>query len=114
MVRRFVHFEVLCTAKYRYGEKYLRRKIKFYLRTGNLPTAYKQLSSNSSRTGKNHRTGPKIFFYIRVANLGDFSPKKTNFRVFYKNVQGIFRPISKPRCGKDSKVGIIGFIGFSQ
>jgi hypothetical protein len=41
MVRRFVHFEILCTIKYQYGEKFLLRKIKFYLRTGNLPTAYK-------------------------------------------------------------------------
>jgi hypothetical protein len=31
MARRFVHFEVLCTAKYRYGEKFLHRKIKFYI-----------------------------------------------------------------------------------
>jgi hypothetical protein len=53
MVRRFVHFEVICIAKYRYGEKYLHRKIKFYLRTGNPPSVYKQLSSNSSRTGEN-------------------------------------------------------------
>jgi hypothetical protein len=52
MVRRFVHFEVLCTAKYRYGEKCLHRKIKFYLRTGNQPSAYKQLSSNCSVRGK--------------------------------------------------------------
>jgi hypothetical protein len=74
MVRRFVHFEVLCTAKYRYGEKCLHRKIKFYLLTGNPPSAYKQLSSNSSRTGKNRRARPKIFVFIRVANLGDFSP----------------------------------------
>jgi hypothetical protein len=74
MVRRFVHLEVLCTAKYRYGEKFLHCKIKFYLRTGNLPTAYKQLSLNSSYPGKNRRAGPKIFVYIRVANLGDFPP----------------------------------------
>jgi hypothetical protein len=42
MFRRFKHFEVLCTAKYRYGEKFLHRKIKFYLRTGYPPSAYKQ------------------------------------------------------------------------
>jgi hypothetical protein len=78
MVRRLMHFEVLCTAKYRYSENFLHRKIKFYLLTGNPPSAYKQLSSNSSRTGKNRRAGPKIFIfiYIRVANFGDFSPKK--------------------------------------
>jgi hypothetical protein len=52
MVRRFMHFEVLCIAKYRYGENFLHRKIKFYLRTGNPPSAYKQLSSKSSRTGQ--------------------------------------------------------------
>jgi hypothetical protein len=61
MVRRFVHFEVLCTAKYRYGAKFLHFKIKFYRRTGNLPTTYEQLSSNSSRTGKNRQAWPKIF-----------------------------------------------------
>jgi hypothetical protein len=77
MVRRFVHFEVLCTANYRYGKKVLHRKIKIYLRSGNLPSASKQLSSNSSRTGKNRRAKPKIFVYIRVANFGDFSPKKS-------------------------------------
>jgi hypothetical protein len=49
MVRRYGHFEVLCTAKYRYDEKFYHRQIKFYLRTGNPPSAYKQLSSNSSR-----------------------------------------------------------------
>jgi hypothetical protein len=72
MVRRFVHFEVICTVKYRYGEKILHRKIKFYLRTGNPPLAYKQLSSNSSRTGKNRQAGPKIIVCSRVATLGDF------------------------------------------
>jgi hypothetical protein len=59
-----VHFGVLCTAKYRYGEKILHRKIKFYLRTGNPPSAYEQLSSNSSRAGKNRRAGLKIFVYL--------------------------------------------------
>jgi hypothetical protein len=71
MVCRFVHFDVFCTAKYRYRYG----KIKFDLCTGNLPTAYKQLSSNSSRTGKNRRAGQKIFVYIRIANLGNFPPK---------------------------------------
>jgi hypothetical protein len=89
MVRCFVHFEVLCTAKHRHGEKFLHRKIKFYRPTGNPPSACKQLSSNSSRTGKNRRAGPKIFVYIRVANLGDFSHKKANFRILLKNAQGI-------------------------
>jgi hypothetical protein len=40
------------------------RKGRFDLnvpRTGNLPSAFKQLSSNSFRTGKNRRAGPKIF-----------------------------------------------------
>jgi hypothetical protein len=32
MVRRLMHFEVLCTAKYRYGEKILHRKIKFFFK----------------------------------------------------------------------------------
>jgi hypothetical protein len=62
----------------------LHRKIKFYLHTGNLPTAYKQLSSKSSRTGKIRRTGPKIFVYNRVANLGDFSLKKLILGFFEK------------------------------
>jgi hypothetical protein len=68
----------------------LHRKIKFYLRTGNPPSAYQQLSSNSSRTGKNHRDGPKIFVYIRVANLGDFSPKKANFWDSFEKRSGHF------------------------
>jgi hypothetical protein len=72
-----------------YGEIFLPRKIKFYLRTGNLPTAYKQLSSKSSRAGKNRLARPKIFVYIRVANLGYFYPKKADFD-FFLNVQGIF------------------------
>jgi hypothetical protein len=95
LVRRFAHFEVLCTAKYKYGEKVLLRKINFYLRTGYLPTADKQLSSKSSRTGKHFRAGPKIFVFIWVVNLGDFPPKKANFVIFLKNVQGIFRPLSR-------------------
>jgi hypothetical protein len=82
MVHRFVHCVVLCTAKYRYDEKFLHRKIKFYLRTGNPPSVYKQLSSNISPSGKNRRAGPKIFVYIRVANLGDFSPKKQILEIF--------------------------------
>jgi hypothetical protein len=56
--------------------KIFHRNGRFFPRTGNPPSAYKQLSFNSSRTGKNRRAGPKIFDYIRVANLGDFSPKK--------------------------------------
>jgi hypothetical protein len=68
MFRRFEHFEVLCTAKYRYGEKILHRKIKFYL-----------------RTGKNRQAGPNIFVKIRVANLGDFSPKSKFWDSFEKH-----------------------------
>jgi hypothetical protein len=90
MVHRFVHLEVIFTSKYRCGEKFLHRKIKFYLGTGNPPSAYKQLSSNNSRTGNNRRAGPKIFVYVRVANLGDFSPKKANFGILLKTAQGIF------------------------
>jgi hypothetical protein len=44
---------------------------------GNPPSAYKQLSSNSSHTGKNRQT-----FVYRVANLGDFSPKKAKMGMF--------------------------------
>jgi hypothetical protein len=29
MVGRFVHFEVLCTAKYRYGEKFKMKNAKY-------------------------------------------------------------------------------------
>jgi hypothetical protein len=57
----------------------------------NPPSAYKQLSSNCSRMGKNCRAGPKIFVYIKVANLGDFSPRKANFWILLKNAQGIFK-----------------------
>jgi hypothetical protein len=42
---------------------------------GNPTSAYRQFSSNSSRTGKNRRAGPKTFVYT---NLGDFSSKKAN------------------------------------
>jgi hypothetical protein len=31
MVRHFKHFELICTAKYRYSDKFLHRKIKFRL-----------------------------------------------------------------------------------
>jgi hypothetical protein len=31
---------------------------------------------------------------MRVANLGDFPPKKANFGILFTNVQGIFKPIS--------------------
>jgi hypothetical protein len=43
---------------------------------------------------RNHRAGPKTFVYTRVANLGDFSPKKGNLGIVLKNVLGIFRPTS--------------------
>jgi hypothetical protein len=69
---KFVHFEVICTAQYRYGEKLLH-----HLRTGNPTSAFKQLSSNSARQGKNRRAG-------------DFSPKKANFGILLKNAQDIF------------------------
>jgi hypothetical protein len=83
-----VHFEVLSTAKYRYGESLLYRKIKFYLRPGNPLSAHKQLSPNNSRTGKNRGAGPKTFGYIRVANLEDFSSKKANLGFLLKNFLG--------------------------
>jgi hypothetical protein len=51
---------------------------------------YKQLSSNSSRTGKNRRAGPMIFVYIRVTNLGDFSPKKSKFWDSFEKRSGHF------------------------
>jgi hypothetical protein len=77
MARRFLHFEVLCcTAKYwyRYGAKFLHSKIKFYFRagTGNPPSVYKQLSPNSSRTGKNSQAGPKIFVVSGMSILRIF------------------------------------------
>jgi hypothetical protein len=56
----------------------------------NPPSAFKQLSSKSSRTGKNRRAGPKMFVFIRVANVGDFSPQKENFGILLKSAQGIF------------------------
>jgi hypothetical protein len=61
-----------------------------------------KLSSNSSRTGKNCLAGPKIFVYIRAANLGDFSPKKANFGILLKKAQGIFSTNSgRLKCYKD-------------
>jgi hypothetical protein len=56
-------------------------------------SAYKQLSSSSSRTGKKCQAVSKIFIYIRVANLGYFSSKKQIWG-YFQNVQGIFRQIS--------------------
>jgi hypothetical protein len=61
---------------------------------GNLPSAYKQLSSNSSHTGKNFRAGPMTFVYSRVSNLEDFSSKKSKLGILLRNFPGIFRPIS--------------------
>jgi hypothetical protein len=54
---------------------------------GNLPTAYKQLSKRFSYREKSPGRAEN-FVYIRVAILGDFSPKKANFGIFLKNVQG--------------------------
>jgi hypothetical protein len=50
-----------------------------------------RLISNSSRRGKNRWAGPKIFVYIRFANLRDFSPEKANFMILFKNVLDIFK-----------------------
>jgi hypothetical protein len=51
---------------------------------GNPPLAYKQLSSNSSRTVKNLRAGPKTFVYTRVSNLGDFPLENQRGIIFEK------------------------------
>jgi hypothetical protein len=75
---------------YRYSDIFFPRNVKFFPCTGNPPSAYKQLSSNSSCTGKNCRHGPKTFVYNRVANLGDFSSKKEIWGFLLKNVLGIF------------------------
>jgi hypothetical protein len=40
---------------------------------------------------KNRRAGQKIFVYIKVTNLGDFSPPKLNFGIRLKNAQDIFK-----------------------
>jgi hypothetical protein len=58
--------------------------------TGNLPSAYKHLSSKSSRTVRIRRAGPKTFVYTRVANLGDFSPKKGKFGDSFEKCSGQF------------------------
>jgi hypothetical protein len=90
--RRFVHFGVLVIEEYQYGEKTFHRNVKFYPRTANTPTAFQHLSLASSRTVRNRRVGPKTFVYTRVANLGDFSPKKANLGILLKNVLGFVRP----------------------
>jgi hypothetical protein len=72
---------VLSIANYRncYGEKNFHRKVKFLPLTVNPPSAYQQVSSNSSRTRKNRRARPKrpVFVYIKVDTLEDFSPLKS-------------------------------------
>jgi hypothetical protein len=40
--------------------------------------------------GKNRRAGPKIFVYIRVANLGDFSLKKASLRILVEKCTWLF------------------------
>jgi hypothetical protein len=57
---------------------------------GNPLTAYKHFSSNSSRTARNRRAGPKTFVYTRVASLGDFPLNCKFWGFFVKNVLGIF------------------------
>jgi hypothetical protein len=88
MFRRVVHFAVLCIAKYWYGEKIFHLNGRFFPFTGNPTSAYKQLSSHSSRTGENRRARPKKFVYIRVANLGDFSPNKAHFGGSFEKPSG--------------------------
>jgi hypothetical protein len=90
MVRRVGHFEVLVIDKYRYGERFFHRKVKIFHLTGNPPPAYQHLSSKSFRTARNRRAVPKLLVDIRVANLGDFSPKNANFRILIKSILGIF------------------------
>jgi hypothetical protein len=78
MGRRSVHFEVLCTAKYTVTVKnFCTVKLNsiFVLEI----CQHRINNSNSSRTGKNRQARPKIFVYIRVANLGDFSPEQILF-----------------------------------
>jgi hypothetical protein len=95
MVRRFVHFEVLCIAKYRYGEKICHRNGRCFPLKGTPPSANKQLSSHSSRTGKNRRAGPKKFVYI-------FPLKKQIIGFFWKTFRAFFRPISGLlKCSND-------------
>jgi hypothetical protein len=81
-----VHFGVLFIEEYRYGEKTVHRNVKFFPRTGNPPSAYKHLSSKSSRTARNRWAGPKTF----VANLGDFLPKKANLGDSFEKCSGHF------------------------
>jgi hypothetical protein len=57
----------------------------------NPPSAYKQLSSNSSLAARNRRAEPKTFVYTRVANFGDFFPKKQILGILLKNVPDIFQ-----------------------
>jgi hypothetical protein len=76
MVRRFMYFRYFALQNTVTVKSFCTVKLNSISRTGNPPSAYKQLSSNSSSTGKNRQAGSKIFVYIRVADVGDFSPKK--------------------------------------
>jgi hypothetical protein len=83
---RFVHFGVQYFSLKSTGtvRKLFPRNVKFFPHTGNPPTAYKHLSSKSSRMVRNRRAGPKTLVYTRVAILGDFSPKKLIWGFFWK------------------------------
>jgi hypothetical protein len=74
MVRRLVHFEVLSTAKYRYRTLTVKNFCTVKLNSISVREIRHHRINNYLLTvlvrGKN--AGPKIFVYIRVANLGDF------------------------------------------
>jgi hypothetical protein len=79
MVRRVGHFEVLFIQRYQDGERFFTVKLKIF--------TVREICHQ--RITRNRRAMPKTFVYTRVANLGDFSPKKANLGSLLKNVLGI-------------------------
>jgi hypothetical protein len=84
-----VHFEVLCTAKYLYGEKFLPRKIQF---NSVREIRHQRLNSylQTALQGKIAGPGQRYLFISGLpnTNLEDFFPQKANFGILLKNVLG--------------------------
>jgi hypothetical protein len=82
------HFEVIGTAKYRYGETFLPLK----LNSISAREICHQRINNYLQTVlvRGKIAGPTIFVYIRVAYLGDFSLKKANFGILLKTLRAFF------------------------
>jgi hypothetical protein len=89
MVRRFVHFGILFIEQYQDCKKTFHRNVTFFP----VREIHHQRINNSLQSSlkvRNCRAGPKIFVYIRVANLADFSPKIANLGFLLKKVLCIF------------------------